>query len=77
MLITRRKTSVEQFKREHQFMSIKTLAIKYAIPYKFLNKDDENKMILFILKVLKYRKTGYSKDQEVIEANKYYTSYFL
>lgn len=77
MLITRRKTSVEQFKREHQFMSIKTLAIKYAIPYHYLDKDDETKRIKFILKVLKYRKTGYSNDKEVIEANKYYTSYFL
>ena len=80
MLTKKRKISeVEEFKKDKLSVSCKELCLQYNIPYQFLYKykHDENKMIKFLLKVLKYRETGLSNDHEVIEANKYYSTYFL
>lgn len=80
MLIKKRKiTEVEEFKKNNQYFTIKKLCLHYHIPFEFLDKykDDEDKMIRFLLKVLKYRDNDFSNDLEVIEANKYYTTYFL
>lgn len=80
MLIKKRKiTEVEEFKKNIGNFTIKKLGLHFHIPYQFLDKykDNEDKLIRFIIKILKYRDNGFSNDPEVIEANKYYTTYFL